>query len=321
MSDDNLSVSRRKRVNFIKGFLVTLFLAMIITPLIISTCALIYVKRLDKKVDELSDQVSKLELTYMLKAQADEALDTMIADRSDQVIKEEDLLSEQAYEPVKEAAIEESDKKKVYLTFDDGPSSNTEKILDILDEYDVKATFFVTGYQANKHPEWYKEIADRGHTIGMHSYSHVYRDIYSSNESFLADIDKLSDYIKETTGVEAKYLRFPGGSSNSVSSVAMSDLCNLVHERGIEYFDWNISSQDATSPAPSAATITANVLSGIDAHENAIILMHDAAEKNATVAALPGIIEGIKARGDSIILPIDDNTEPVQHLSPVFEEE
>ncbi|MBP5745308.1 MAG: polysaccharide deacetylase, partial [Lachnospiraceae bacterium] len=230
--------------------------------MIISITALTYVRRLDKKVDELTDQVSKLELTYMLKAQADEALDTMIADRSDQVIKQEDLLSEQATEPVKEAQNEDASKKKIYLTFDDGPSLNTQRILDTLDEYDVKATFFVTGYQAEKHPEWYKEIVDRGHTIGMHSYSHVYRQIYSSSESFLADIDKLSEYIKQTTGTETRFLRFPGGSSNRVSTVAMSDLCMLMHERGIEYFDWNISSQDATTPAPSAAVITANVLNG-----------------------------------------------------------
>ena len=319
MSDDNLSVARRKRVNFIKGFIVTLFLAMIITPMIISITALTYAKRLEKKVDELSDQVSKLELTYMLKSEADGALDAMIAEKTDQTIEEEKLLSEQVSEPIQTQQIP-IEKKKVYLTFDDGPSSNTERILDILDAYDVKATFFVTGYQASKHPEWYKEIVDRGHTIGMHSYSHVYRDIYSSKESFIADIDKLSGFIVETTGVEPRYLRFPGGSSNNVSTVAMSELCLLADERGWKYFDWNVSSQDATTPAPSSAAITNNVLAGIEAHDSAIILMHDAAEKNATVAALPDIIEGIQAKGDTVILPIDDDTEPVQHLAPVFEE-
>ena len=319
MSDDNLSVARRKRVNFIKGFIVTLFLAMIITPMIISITALTYAKRLEKKVDELSDQVSKLELTYMLKSEADGALDAMIAEKTDQTIEEEKLLSEQVSEPIQTQQIP-VEKKKVYLTFDDGPSSNTERILDILDAYDVKATFFVTGYQASKHPEWYKEIVDRGHTIGMHSYSHVYRDIYSSKESFIADIDKLSEFIVETTGVEPRYLRFPGGSSNNVSTVAMSELCLLADERGWKYFDWNVSSQDATTPAPSSAAITNNVLAGIEAHDSAIILMHDAAEKNATVAALPDIIEGIQAKGDTVILPIDDDTEPVQHLAPVFEE-
>ena len=314
-----MSVARRKRVNFIKGFIVTLFLAMIITPMIISITALTYAKRLEKKVDELSDQVSKLELTYMLKSEADGALDAMIAEKTDQTIEEEKLLSEQVSEPIQTQQIP-VEKKKVYLTFDDGPSSNTERILDILDAYDVKATFFVTGYQASKHPEWYKEIVDRGHTIGMHSYSHVYRDIYSSKESFIADIDKLSEFIVETTGVEPRYLRFPGGSSNNVSTVAMSELCLLADERGWKYFDWNVSSQDATTPAPSSAAITNNVLAGIEAHDSAIILMHDAAEKNATVAALPDIIEGIQAKGDTVILPIDDDTEPVQHLAPVFEE-
>ena len=300
-------------------FIVTLFLAMIITPMIISITALTYAKRLEKKVDELSDQVSKLELTYMLKSEADGALDAMIAEKTDQTIEEEKLLSEQVSEPIQTQQIP-IEKKKVYLTFDDGPSSNTERILDILDAYDVKATFFVTGYQASKHPEWYKEIVDRGHTIGMHSYSHVYRDIYSSKESFIADIDKLSEFIVETTGVEPRYLRFPGGSSNNVSTVAMSELCLLADERGWKYFDWNVSSQDATTPAPSSAAITNNVLAGIEAHDSAIILMHDAAEKNATVAALPDIIEGIQAKGDTVILPIDDDTEPVQHLAPVFEE-
>ena len=314
-----MSVARRKRVNFIKGFIVTLFLAMIITPMIISITALTYAKRLEKMVDELSDQVSKLELTYMLKSEADGALDAMIAEKTDQTIEEEKLLSEQVSEPIQTQQIP-VEKKKVYLTFDDGPSSNTERILDILDAYDVKATFFVTGYQASKHPEWYKEIVDRGHTIGMHSYSHVYRDIYSSKESFIADIDKLSEFIVETTGVEPRYLRFPGGSSNNVSTVAMSELCLLADERGWKYFDWNVSSQDATTPAPSSTAITNNVLAGIEAHDSAIILMHDAAEKNATVAALPDIIEGIQAKGDTVILPIDDDTEPVQHLAPVFEE-
>ena len=210
---------------------------------------------------------------------------------------------------------------KVYLTFDDGPSANTGKILDILKRYKVKGNFFVVGTNNPELRSMYKRIVDEGHVLCMHSYTHKYNEIYSSVEAFTDDLDRIYTLLYEETGQESLIYRFPGGSSNSVSSVAMSNLCALMHEKGYEYFDWNISSQDATSPAPSAATITANVLSGIDAHETAIVLMHDAAEKNATVAALPGIIEGIKARGDCDILPIDDDTQPVQHLSPVFEEE
>ena len=318
-----MSVERRRRVNFIKGFLVTAFLAMIITPLVISVAALRYVRQLDRKVDELSDQVAKLELTYMLKAQADDALEDMLENKKEQTIEENELLASQEPEEVRTQNIEEEaeqeSRKKVYLTFDDGPSSNTEKILDILDKYDIKATFFVTGYQAEKHPEWYRQIVDRGHAIGMHSYSHVYRDIYSSPENFTADIDKLHDYIEKTTGTDTHIMRFPG-SSNRVSSVSMSDLCILAHDRGWEYYDWNISSQDATGSYLTPTQLTYNVLAGLDSHENCIVLMHDAADKNATVSALEGIIEGILSRDDTVILPIDDTTEPVQHLSPVFEE-
>ncbi|MBR3635842.1 MAG: polysaccharide deacetylase family protein, partial [Lachnospiraceae bacterium] len=130
----------------------------------------------------------------MLKSEADEGLSQLNQEKANRDLETKELLAEPE-EPLIQEIDEALPGKKVYLTFDDGPSPNTEKILDILDEYDVKATFFVTGYQAEKHPEWYKEIVDRGHTIGMHSYSHVYSDIYSSTDAFFADIDKLHDYI------------------------------------------------------------------------------------------------------------------------------
>ena len=192
MSEDNMPAGRRKRVNFIKGCLVTLFLVMIITPIIISAVSLSYVKKLNRSVDELNDRISKLELTYMLKSEADEGLSQLNQEKANRDLETKELLAEPE-EPLIQEIDEALPGKKVYLTFDDGPSPNTEKILDILDEYDVKATFFVTGYQAEKHPEWYKEIVDRGHTIGMHSYSHVYSDIYSSTDAIFADIDKLHD--------------------------------------------------------------------------------------------------------------------------------
>ncbi len=320
MSEDNMPAGRRKRVNFIKGCLVTLFLVMIITPIIISAVSLSYVKKLNRSVDELNDRISKLELTYMLKSEADEGLSQLNQEKANRDLETKELLAEPE-EPLIQEIDEALPGKKVYLTFDDGPSPNTEKILDILDEYDVKATFFVTGYQAEKHPEWYKEIVDRGHTIGMHSYSHVYSDIYSSTDAFFADIDKLHDYILENTGVDSHYLRFPGGSSNRVSRVSMSELCTMVTDREWIYYDWNISSQDATSPSPGKDRIKANVLAGIGEHDSSIILMHDATEKNATVQALPEIIQGIQAMEDTVILPIDDKTEKIRHLSPVFEED
>lgn len=109
--------------------------------------------------------------------------------------------------------------RKVYLTFDDGPSGNTGEILDILAEYDVKATFFVVGKEEEKYQPLYKRIVEEGHTLAMHSYSHKYDEIYQSKESFAADLSKLQEFLYDTTGVWCRYCRFPGGSSNTVSRV------------------------------------------------------------------------------------------------------
>lgn len=320
MSDDNLSVSRRKRVNFIKGLLITVVIIMIITPTIVSIVAISGLKKLDSRIDELDDKISKLELTYMLKAQADEALDELIGEKETHIIEQNDPAADEKTKNIQTETVNENI-KKVYLTFDDGPSSTTGRILDILDDYGIKATFFVTGYQAEKHPEWYKDIVDRGHTIGMHSYSHIYKDIYSSPESFFVDLDKLHDYIEKTTGVDTHYVRFPGGTSNNVSRVSVKDLCDMVHERGWEYYDWNISCKDATSPAPNADQIVSFTLTGIEQHSNCIVLMHDASDKQSTIEALPRIIEAVQAQKDTQFCSINDETEPVQHLLTGYDDE
>jgi len=311
MSDNNISAERRKRVNRIKIYLVTIFLILVITPCIISVYAIQRINSLNVQVDELEEKVSQIELSYLLKDQANDSLEQMEKER---IKAEEERLAAMANEQAA-ADEEEEDRKCVYLTFDDGPSANTMKILDVLDKYEVKATFFVTGYQAVKHPEWYKEIVNRGHTIGLHSYTHVYSEIYANEDAFVSDLENISTYVEETTGVKCKFYRFPGGSSNNVSKLSMHEICKLVHECGYEYFDWNVSSQDANTPPPEKNAIVSNVLSGIDKHEeDIIVLMHDAAEKDATVEALPEIIEGILQRENTVILPITEETEAIQHL-------
>lgn len=207
------------------------------------------------------------------------------------------------------------DKKKVYLTFDDGPSSNTDKILDILAEYNVKATFFVIGKDKESFEESYKRIADEGHTLGMHSYSHRYSEVYASKEAFKKDLLTLQEYIYDTTGVWSRFYRFPGGSSNTVSPTPVTELIEYLNSEGIVYFDWNIASGDAVEGTLSAGTITANCLSGIDKYDTCVILLHDARDRRTTVEALPMIIEGILKRGDCELLPITDETMPVQHVT------
>ncbi len=201
----------------------------------------------------------------------------------------------------------------VYLTFDDGPSSSTDEILDILDEYGVKATFFVCGKPDSRYTSDYKRIVEEGHTLGMHSYSHKYSTIYESEESFKADLDKLRIFLYETTGVWARYYRFPGGSSNTVSNVPISDLATLLADQEITFFDWNISAGDDRSGA-NKDTIYSNIVNNIPKFKHSIVLLHDAADKKSTVEALPEIIEAIQAMDDTVIVPITDDTLPVQHI-------
>jgi len=202
--------------------------------------------------------------------------------------------------------------RRVYLTFDDGPSANTDRILDILGEYDVKATFFVVGKE--KYAAQYKRIVDEGHTLAMHSYSHVYNEIYSSPEAYKQDLNKLRTYLYELTGVECDIVRFPGGSSNTISKVDMHSLIEYLDSEDMVYFDWNVSSGDASGTNKSAEQIASNVLNNIDKYNNAVVLMHDAAEKTSTVEALPIIIETILQSEDTVLLPISEETVKVQHV-------
>ncbi|MCR4781962.1 MAG: polysaccharide deacetylase [Lachnospiraceae bacterium] len=207
-----------------------------------------------------------------------------------------------------------NDTLKVYLTFDDGPSKNTNKILDILDDYGVKATFFVCGKQGKNAKASYKRIVNEGHTIGMHSYSHKYSDVYASLSSFKKDYDKIHDLIFDVTGVDCKLYRFPGGSSNKVSGEDMSYFINFLNENKITYFDWNISSGDATSKAYTSDELIENVMNDVVKYKTSVVLMHDADDKGATVDALPRLIESLQSRG-AIILPISDDTNLIQHVT------
>ncbi len=201
---------------------------------------------------------------------------------------------------------------RAYLTFDDGPSDNTKKILDILDKKGVKATFFVIyrkGYDSV-----YKDIVKRGHTIAIHSYTHDYGKIYKSEKAYFSDINKLSDYIEELTGVRSKYLRFPGGASNTVSRKhckgIMSTLTASVTAEGYRYYDWNVDSGDADGNKIAESKIIKNVKSRVGNMKDVMLLMHDAPPKTTTVDALPEIIDFLKGKGYSI-LPIDGDAPEV----------
>lgn len=194
--------------------------------------------------------------------------------------------------------IEKPDKnqKTIYLTFDDGPSNSTEKILDILKEENVKATFFIINAD-EKYDSVIKRAYDEGHTIGLHSYSHKYKSIYKSEEAFFDDLELINDKVRKITGYPANIIRFPGGSSNTISRISrglMTKLSVSTKEKGYIYYDWNIASNDTSSI--SSKKVYKNVISGLKYNTN-IVLMHDFANNKKTINALRDIIQYGKKNG------------------------
>lgn len=201
--------------------------------------------------------------------------------------------------------------KRVYLTFDDGPSQNTTKILSILDKYDAKATFFVVYRKGDKNKKLYKRIVDEGHTIGIHSFTHNYKNIYSSEKAFRKDVVSMRNYIYNVTGVKTNFYRFPGGSGNTVSKVDIKKCINYLNKESIIYYDWNVDNGDATGKKLSDKQLINNVVKNVKTKNTPIVLMHDAATKNSTVKTLPMIIKILKKQGYEFA-GIDENTPRIQ---------
>ena len=191
-----------------------------------------------------------------------------------------------------------SNKGIIYLTFDDGPSGTTSKVLDILKSENIKATFFIVNFSSGYEPV-IKRIANEGHTIALHSYTHNYKLIYSSENAYFDDLNKLKNKVKSVTGVDSYILRFPGGSSNTISNFnkgIMTLLTKKVKEQGYHYFDWNVDSRDAGGAKNSDAVYN-NVMKNLNPNRNNVVLMHDFANNNKTVEALERIIKDAKNKG------------------------
>ena len=191
-------------------------------------------------------------------------------------------------------------RKRAYLTFDDGPSENTGKILDILKQYNIKGTFFVTGNH-REHDDLIKRAFDEGNSIGLHTYTHDYATVYASEQAYFDDLQKVSDLVEKITGEKSTLIRFPGGSSNTVSADyvqgLMTTLTKAVHEKGYEYFDWNCDSTDASGNNVAVSKLVQNAT--LCSADHVTILMHDTDAKDTTVEALPQIIEYYRGQGYS----------------------
>lgn len=295
---------RKHRVRLMKKMIVVLTAAFIIIPTIVMLILLNRISDLESQIDDLSTLVKESSTSEMIQQERNESSLPKTEEQKNEELQIGILPNEETFQG-----------RKVYLTFDDGPSENTNKILDILKQYDVKATFFVVGKTDKNSVAVYKRIVNEGHTLGMHSYSHDYGEIYSSLENYVLDLKRLEDYLFQVTGVRPKYVRFPGGSSNKVSKVDMKELTAYLNDNGYVYYDWNLSSKDADYSYLSSDRIVENCMSQIeDYSKEVIILMHDANDKKSTVDALQRMILEINDLEDTKILPITDDTVPIQHI-------
>ena len=264
---------RRKRINRIKiGIIASIFIWMLVS-MIVCVTLLVKVYSLERRISQLTldssktfevsqeeNQTPNFEELDRISTEQDDVQGDILFLETEQVLEDTELTEDQISSAVKNVMgtsdplnkAEEGDTLKVYLTFDDGPSSNTPRILDILEEYDVKATFFVVGRDEELFREHCSRIVEEGHTLAMHSYTHKYSEIYESLDGFKQDLDSLQQLLYDVTGEECKMYRFPGGSSNQVSNRPMQEFISYLNEQGITYYDLNVYTGDATSQAYTA---------------------------------------------------------------------
>ena len=197
--------------------------------------------------------------------------------------------------------------KTMYLTFDDGPSvENTNAVLDALKAHNIKATFFLVGENVEKHPEIARRIVAEGHTIGIHCYSHDYKEIYQSVDTYVADFEKAKAAVYAATGVEAKLFRFPGGSINAYNKKVYREIAEAMTEKGYIYYDWNASLEDAVKTSTPDILLT-NAKESTLGRKKVVMLAHDVVEN--TALCIDALIEQFP---EYQMLPLSEEVEPIQ---------
>ena len=190
--------------------------------------------------------------------------------------------------------------KVIYLTFDDGPSAYTPSLLDTLKQNQVHGTFFVVGTNLERYPDVVKREYAEGNAVGIHSWTHDYPYIYSSEANFFADFNKLKDRLADLLGVQPTICRFPGGTNNRVSfdygdPHIMQHVVPQVEAMGIQYFDWNAYDGDAEKKPATSAEVIAHITHQVQQQKQSVVLCHDI--KKTTVEAMPSLIPQLKQMG------------------------
>ena len=286
---------RKKRVKRIKKIIVGTAIVLLLLPTIMCLFLLVKVHSLEKQIET----ITKVSDSGVVKAQEKEGKTTKAPKKAS--------TAEPTIKPT-----DDTTTKKVYLTFDDGPGSQTGKILDILKKNHVKATFFVTGKEDPSSKKIYQRIVKEGHTLAMHSYSHIQDVIYDSKEAFEKDLKQINRCLYEATGVHTKFYRFPGGSSTQNTSLPIQNFIDVLKKNHYLYLDWNVISPDINNANATKEQVVTGVMQGVDAYDTAVVLMYDVADKPMTVKALPSIIKQIKAKNYEL-LPVDESMILIQH--------
>ena len=286
---------RKKRVKRIKKIIVGTAIVLLLLPTIMCLFLLVKVHSLEKQIET----ITKVSDSGVDKAQEKEVKTTKAPKKA--------TTAEPTIKPT-----DDTTTKKVYLTFDDGPGSQSGKILDILKKNHVKATFFVTGKEDASSKKIYQRIVKEGHTLAMHSYSHIQDVIYDSKEAFEKDLKQINRCLYEATGVHTKFYRFPGGSSTQNTSLPIQNFIDVLKKNHYLYLDWNVISPDINNANATKEQVVTGVMQGVDAYDTAVVLMYDVADKPMTVKALPSIIKQIKAKNYEL-LPVDESMILIQH--------
>lgn len=290
--------ARKQRIKRLKKLILILLLLFLLLPTVL--CMILF-----SKIASIENKLSELEKNK------DNQIEEVLKQVNDKEKGIEEVSQDDKIQLREIEALDNDNIHKVYLTFDDGPSPYTNEILDILKEYGVKATFFVVGREEIGYEKVYQRIVNEGHSIGLHSYSHNYEEIYETLESYVTDLEKLSTLLENITGISPTIVRFPGGSSNEVSNVDMKECINYVNEEGLVYHDWNISS--GVTKGLSVDQIVYNSTYQIRSNRVSNILLHDTGNEEGLIKALPKILEKILEIEDTVIVPIIEQSIPIQH--------
>ncbi len=303
-------------VQFYKRLILAGYLLLILVPLVAAVVlGFLYVQQ-KNRADALQD-ATLAELTQILQAtQAAEGDTSLVLSNIDGLLSPTNETASFPYQVLyphlysNRPLVQTVENNTVYFTFDDGPTSLTPAVLEVLQEQNVQATFFVSGEQCRQYPDTLRAIAEAGHTIGIHTYTHDYDIIYSSVEAYLSDFEKTYSLILELTGVAPEIFRFPGGSVNAHSQPIYIQLVAELSRRGFVYFDWNASAQDAVAGVLSSAEVVNNVQSSAAGQTRLVVLMHDHTENTSTVTALQTLIEDYRERGFQL-KALDNTVEPI----------